>query len=131
MPRLTTAVRIASDTGEPNPAPGVPPPPDPTHEMPPLTTAVRIASYTRAPVVAERRLIRRWEWHEVADLPAPAQQLFTSSAHVLYTVRPGLLRAPPPVHRYPVTPAGLPPLPVPDRGPQGLPGRAALPFTGR
>ncbi|MDO0929359.1 NUDIX domain-containing protein [Streptomyces sp. TG1A-8] len=82
---------------------------DSTHGMPRLTAAVRVASYTGEPVVAEPQLIRRWEWHEVADLPALAQPLFTPSAHVLDTVWPGLLRGLPPVHRYPVAPVESPP----------------------
>ncbi|MFE1192764.1 NUDIX domain-containing protein [Streptomyces olivaceoviridis] len=70
--------------------------------MPRVTAAVRVAAFTGEPVVTEPRLVRRWEWHEVADLPRLARPLFTPSAHVLDTVWPGLLPGLPPVHRYPV-----------------------------
>ncbi|MEU5363884.1 NUDIX domain-containing protein [Streptomyces sp. NPDC005925] len=75
---------------------------DSTHGIPRMTAAVRILTYTGEPVVREPRLIRRWEWHEPADLPALTQPLFTPSAHVIDTVWPGLLTGLPRVHRYPV-----------------------------
>ncbi|MEU2727159.1 NUDIX domain-containing protein [Streptomyces griseoviridis] len=77
---------------------------DSTHGMPRLTAAVRVTAHTGEPRVTEPHLIRRWEWHEVADLPALAQPLFTPSAHVIDTFWPGLLADLPPVHRYPVAP---------------------------
>ncbi|MFG2358846.1 NUDIX domain-containing protein [Streptomyces sp. NPDC048521] len=70
--------------------------------MPRLTAAVRVTDFTGEPVVTEPRLVRRWEWHEVSDLPVLGRPLFTPSAHVLDTVWPGLLPGLPPVHRYPV-----------------------------
>ncbi|MFB0619531.1 NUDIX domain-containing protein [Streptomyces sp. AGS-58] len=70
--------------------------------MPRLTAAVQVTAFTGAPVVTEPHLIHRWEWHEVADLPALSAPPFTPSAHVLDTVWPGLLPGLPPVHRYPV-----------------------------
>nr|WP_277349317.1 methyltransferase, FxLD system [Streptomyces sp. N502] len=76
---------------------------DSTHGIPRLTAAVRVAAYSGEPAVTEPHLIRRWEWHEVADLPHLAQPLFTPSAHVIDTVWPGLLTGLPPVHRYPIT----------------------------
>ncbi|MEE4419264.1 bifunctional class I SAM-dependent methyltransferase/NUDIX hydrolase [Streptomyces bugieae] len=75
---------------------------DSTHGIPRLTAAVRVTAFTGEPVVREPQLIRRWEWHEVHDLPALASGLFTPSAHVLDTVWPGLLPDLPPVHRHPV-----------------------------
>lgn len=78
---------------------------DSTHSIPRLTAAVRVTSYTGEPSVTEPHLIRRWEWHEPADLPHLAQPLFTPSAHVIDTVWPGLLTGLPPVHRYPIAPA--------------------------
>ena len=78
---------------------------DSTHGMPRLTGAVRVISWTGQPTVTEPQLIHRWEWHEVADLPALAQPLFTPSAHVIDTVWPGSLPGLPPVHRYPIAPA--------------------------
>ncbi|KOG66589.1 DNA mismatch repair protein MutT [Streptomyces griseoflavus] len=62
---------------------------DEIHGIPRVTAAVRIAAYSGAPVVREPELVRRWEWHEVADLPALAGGLFVPSAHVLETVWPG------------------------------------------
>ncbi|WP_432154275.1 bifunctional class I SAM-dependent methyltransferase/NUDIX hydrolase [Streptomyces tricolor] len=70
--------------------------------MPRVTAAVQVTRFTGEPVVTEPRLVRRWEWHEVADLPGLGRPLFTPSAHVLDTVWPGLLPDLPPVHRYPV-----------------------------
>ncbi|MFJ7152419.1 bifunctional class I SAM-dependent methyltransferase/NUDIX hydrolase [Streptomyces sp. NPDC100445] len=70
--------------------------------LPRLTAAVRVTVFTGEPAVTEPHLIHRWEWHEVADLPALSAPLFTPSAHVLDTVWPGLLPGLPPVHRYPV-----------------------------
>ncbi|MFD4553357.1 NUDIX domain-containing protein [Streptomyces sp. NPDC058469] len=78
---------------------------DSTHGMPRMTGAVRVTAWTGQPTVTEPQLIHRWEWHEVADLPALPQPLFTPSAHVIDTVWPGLLPDLPPVHRYPITPA--------------------------
>ncbi|RSO14740.1 DNA mismatch repair protein MutT [Streptomyces sp. WAC 06725] len=78
---------------------------DEVHGMPRVTAAVRITAYTGAPVVREPELVRRWEWHEVADLPALAGGLFVPSAHVLETVWPGSLPGLPPVHRYHVVEA--------------------------
>ncbi|MEU9479987.1 NUDIX domain-containing protein [Streptomyces sp. NPDC048191] len=76
---------------------------DCAHGVPRVTAAVRVASFTGTPVVTEPRLIHRWEWHEVDDLPRLGRPLFTPSAHVLDTVWPGLLPGLPPVHRYRVT----------------------------
>lgn len=78
---------------------------DSTHGIPRMTAAVRVTSYTGEPTVNEPDLIRRWEWHEVSDLPSLAQPLFTPSAHVIDTVWPGLLTCLPPVHRYPIVAA--------------------------
>ncbi len=78
---------------------------DEIHGMPRVTAAVRITAYSGAPVVREPKLVRRWEWHEVADLPALAGGLFVPSAHVLETVWPGSLPGLPPVHRYQVVEA--------------------------
>lgn len=75
---------------------------DSTHGIPRLTAAVRVTAFTGEPVVREPHLIRRWEWHEINDLPALASGLFTPSAQVLDTVWPGLLPDLPPVHRHPV-----------------------------
>ncbi|TQE15802.1 NUDIX domain-containing protein [Streptomyces ipomoeae] len=80
---------------------------DSTHGITRMTAAVRITAYTGEPTVTEPHLIRRWEWHEVTDLPALAQPLFTPSAHVINTVWPGLLPDLPPVHRYPLVPADM------------------------
>ncbi|MGW1917309.1 bifunctional class I SAM-dependent methyltransferase/NUDIX hydrolase [Streptomyces sp. NPDC002076] len=76
---------------------------DYVHGIPRVTAAVRVTAFTGEPVVTEPRLIRRWEWHEVGDLPLLERPLFTPSAHVLDTLWPGLLPGLPPVHRYPVT----------------------------
>jgi protein-L-isoaspartate(D-aspartate) O-methyltransferase len=81
---------------------------DSTHGIPRLTGAVRVTAWTGQPAVTEPQLIHRWEWHEVADLPALSQPLFTPSAQVIDTVWPGLLSDLPPVHRYPITPAATP-----------------------
>ncbi|MET7574216.1 NUDIX domain-containing protein [Streptomyces sp. NPDC005492] len=70
--------------------------------MPRLTAVVHVPAWTGRPTVTEPQLIRRWEWHEVTDLPALPQPLFTPSAHVIDTVWPGLLADLPPVHRYPI-----------------------------
>ncbi|WP_435212005.1 methyltransferase, FxLD system [Streptomyces sp. bgisy034] len=75
--------------------------------IPHVTAAVRVTAYSGEPTVTESDLIRRWEWMEPADLPQLAQPLFTPSAHVIDTVWPGLLTSLPPVHRYPVAPAGI------------------------
>ncbi|MEU7305128.1 methyltransferase [Streptomyces sp. NPDC007189] len=75
---------------------------DSVHGIPRVTAAVRVGAFTGEPVVTEPRLMRRWEWHETADLPLLGRPLFTPSAHVLDTVWPGLLPGLPPVHRYPV-----------------------------
>jgi protein-L-isoaspartate(D-aspartate) O-methyltransferase len=53
-------------------------------------------------------LIRRWEWHEVTDLPVLAQPLFTPSAHVIDNVWPGLLPGLPPIERYPLASTAVP-----------------------
>ncbi|MFF9087660.1 NUDIX domain-containing protein [Streptomyces sp. NPDC014991] len=70
--------------------------------IPRLTAAVQVTAFSGEPVVTEPHLIHRWEWHEVADLPALSRPLFTPSAHVLDTMWPDLLPDLPPVHRYPV-----------------------------
>ncbi|UZJ32730.1 bifunctional class I SAM-dependent methyltransferase/NUDIX hydrolase [Streptomyces endophytica] len=75
---------------------------DSTHGIPRLTAAVRVTAFTGEPAVREPQLIRRWEWHEVHDLPVLASGLFTPSAHVLDTVWPGILPDLPPVHRHPL-----------------------------
>ncbi|MEV6962124.1 NUDIX domain-containing protein [Streptomyces sp. NPDC051207] len=75
---------------------------DSTHGVPRMTAAVRVVAYSGEPVVAEPHVIRRWEWHEPADLPALGRPLFTPSAHVIDTVWPGLLTGLPRVHRYPL-----------------------------
>ncbi|GGZ93023.1 methyltransferase, FxLD system [Streptomyces bluensis] len=80
---------------------------DSTHGIPRLTAAVRVTSYTGEPSVTEPHLIRRWEWHEPADLPHLAQPLFTPSAHVIDTLWPGLLTGLPPVHRYSIAHADV------------------------
>ncbi|GAA0353365.1 hypothetical protein [Streptomyces blastmyceticus] len=67
-----------------------------------LLDAVRVAAFSGDPVVREPHLIRRWEWHDPADLPCLGAALFTPSAHVLESVWPGLLPGLPPVHRHPV-----------------------------
>ncbi|MDN0193854.1 methyltransferase, FxLD system [Streptomyces sp. S.PNR 29] len=77
---------------------------DSTHGIPRMTAAVRVTAYSGEPTVTEPDLIRRWEWHDVADLPALTQPLFTPSAHVIDTVWPGLLTGLLPVHRYPIVP---------------------------
>lgn len=76
--------------------------------MPRLTAAVRVDAHTGEPAVVEPDLIHHWEWHEVTDLPALAQPLFTPSAHVIDTVWPGLLPGLPPVHRYPIAGTAAP-----------------------
>ncbi|MEV6117507.1 NUDIX domain-containing protein [Streptomyces sp. NPDC052109] len=76
---------------------------DSVHGVPRVTAAVHVASFTGVPVVTEPRLVHRWEWHEVDDLPRLGRPLFTPSAHVLDTMWPGVLAGLPPVHRYPVT----------------------------
>ncbi|MFJ2774853.1 bifunctional class I SAM-dependent methyltransferase/NUDIX hydrolase [Streptomyces sp. NPDC087300] len=68
--------------------------------MPRVTAAVRVTAHSGVPRVTEPQLIRRWEWHEVRDLPALGQALFTPSAQVIDTVWPGLLPGLPPVHRH-------------------------------
>ncbi|GAA3834567.1 hypothetical protein GCM10022403_079220 [Streptomyces coacervatus] len=80
---------------------------DSPHGIQRMTAAVRVTSYTGEPAVTEPDLIRRWEWHEAADLPSLAQPLFTPSAHVIDTIWPGLLTGLPPVHRYPITPTAV------------------------
>lgn len=79
---------------------------DSVHGMPRLTAAVRVAGYTGEPTVTEPHLIRRWEWHEVADLPTLGRPLFTPSAHIIDTFWPGLLPDLPPVLRYPIAADG-------------------------
>jgi protein-L-isoaspartate(D-aspartate) O-methyltransferase len=81
---------------------------DSTDGVPRLTAAVTVTAYTGEPTVTEPHLIHRWEWHEPTDLPGLAQPLFTPSAHVIDTVRPGLLTGLPPVHRYRITTADAP-----------------------
>ncbi|MER7154639.1 bifunctional class I SAM-dependent methyltransferase/NUDIX hydrolase [Streptomyces lydicus] len=73
---------------------------DDAHGIPRLTAAVRVVAFRGEPAVREPDLIRRWEWHEVTDLPSLASHLFTPSAHVLDAVWPGLLPGLPPVHRH-------------------------------
>ncbi|MGI5452787.1 bifunctional class I SAM-dependent methyltransferase/NUDIX hydrolase [Streptomyces sp. CA-249302] len=75
---------------------------DSVRGMPRLTAAVHVTACTGEPSVTEPHLVRRWEWHEVADLPHLAQPLFTPSAHVVDVVHPGVLTGLPPVHRYPI-----------------------------
>ncbi|WP_405835719.1 NUDIX domain-containing protein [Streptomyces platensis] len=70
--------------------------------MPRVTAAVRVVGFCGEPAVREPELIHRWEWHDIADLPTLAADLFTPSAHVLNVVWPGLLPDLPPVHRYPL-----------------------------
>ncbi|MEU1295766.1 hypothetical protein ABZ439_25430 [Streptomyces sp. NPDC005840] len=65
-----------------------------------------VAGYTGEPTVTEPHLIRRWEWHEVADLPTLGRPLFTPSAHIIDTFWPGLLPDLPPVLRYPIAADG-------------------------
>ena len=72
------------------------------------TAAVRVTAHTGEVTVTEPRLIRRWEWHEVTDLPVLAQPLFTPSAHVIDTVWPGLLPGLPPIERYPLASTAVP-----------------------
>ncbi|MFE0174620.1 NUDIX domain-containing protein [Streptomyces sp. NPDC059002] len=79
---------------------------DAVDDLPRVTAAVRVTAYTGTPQVTEPALIRRWEWHEVRDLPALGQALFTPSAHVIDTVWPGLLPGLPPVHRHHVVDHG-------------------------
>jgi protein-L-isoaspartate(D-aspartate) O-methyltransferase len=81
---------------------------DYVHGVPRLTAAVRITAHTGEPAVTEPHLIRRWGWHEPTDLPTLPHPLFTPGAHVIDTVRPGLLTGLPPVHRYPVAPSTTP-----------------------
>ncbi|MFF4546867.1 methyltransferase, FxLD system [Streptomyces sp. NPDC001435] len=81
---------------------------DSVHGIPRVTAAVRVTAYSGEPAVTEPHLLSRWEWHELTDLPALAQPLFTPSAHVIDTVWPGLLPDLPPVHRYPIAPAEVP-----------------------
>ncbi|MFJ8335890.1 bifunctional class I SAM-dependent methyltransferase/NUDIX hydrolase [Streptomyces sp. NPDC094437] len=81
---------------------------DSVHGIPRMTAAVRVTAHTGRPVVTEPHLIRRWEWHDVADLADLAQPLFTPSAHVIDTIWPGVLPAVPPVHRYPIAPTEAP-----------------------
>ncbi|MEU9554106.1 hypothetical protein [Streptomyces fumanus] len=68
--------------------------------MPRVTAAVHVPECAGEPVVTEPHLIHRWEWHDPADLPRLTRPLFTPSAQVIDTVRPGLLTGLPPVHRY-------------------------------
>ncbi|MGH4033028.1 bifunctional class I SAM-dependent methyltransferase/NUDIX hydrolase [Actinomycetota bacterium Odt1-20B] len=76
---------------------------DSVHGIPRVTAAVRVTAFSGEPRVMEPDLIRRWEWHEVRDLPLLGQSLFTPSAHVLDTVWPGVLPDVPGVHRYPIS----------------------------
>ncbi|MFE0099006.1 NUDIX domain-containing protein [Streptomyces sp. NPDC059009] len=76
---------------------------DSVHGIPRVTAAVHVTAFSGEPRVREPDLIRRWEWHEVRDLPLLGQSLFTPSAHVLDTVWPGVLPDLPGVHRYQVT----------------------------
>ncbi|MFD8389512.1 NUDIX domain-containing protein [Streptomyces sp. NPDC059680] len=75
---------------------------DSVHGIPRVTAAVRVTAFTGEPVVTEPRLVHRWEWHEVGDLPWLGGPLFTPSAHVLDVMWPGVLPGLPAVHRYPV-----------------------------
>ncbi|WP_320782108.1 bifunctional class I SAM-dependent methyltransferase/NUDIX hydrolase [Streptomyces sp. CRN 30] len=79
---------------------------DSVDAMPRVTAAVHVPRWSGEPAVTEPRLIHRWEWHEPADLPALGRPLFTPSAHVLDTYRPGLFPGLPAVHRYPLAPGG-------------------------
>ncbi|NUS28903.1 MAG: NUDIX domain-containing protein [Streptomyces sp.] len=81
---------------------------DSVHGIPRLTAAVHVPAFSGEPAVREPDLIRRWEWMEPADLPHLPQPLFTPSAHVINTVRPGLLPDLPPVHRYPIIATAAP-----------------------
>ncbi|MGW7486654.1 NUDIX domain-containing protein [Streptomyces sp. NPDC054786] len=73
---------------------------DTAHGIPRVTGAVRVVAFHGEPAVREPKLVHRWEWHDVADLPTLASGLFTPSAHVLDVVWPGLLPGLPPVHRH-------------------------------
>ncbi|MCZ1012395.1 NUDIX hydrolase [Streptomyces lydicus] len=73
---------------------------DSVHGIPRVTAAVRITAFRGEPAVREPQLIHRWEWHDIADLPALPCGLFTPSAHVLDVVWPGRLPGLPPVHRH-------------------------------
>ncbi|MER0477553.1 hypothetical protein ABR737_04150 [Streptomyces sp. Edi2] len=73
---------------------------DSVHGIPRVTAAVRVAAFRGEQAVREPELIRRWEWHDVADLPTLPCGLFTPSAHVLDVVGPGRLSGLPPVHRH-------------------------------
>jgi protein-L-isoaspartate(D-aspartate) O-methyltransferase len=75
---------------------------DSVHGIPRVTAAVRVRAFSGEPLVTEPRLIHRWEWHDLDDLPLLGGPLFTPSAHVLDVMWPGLLPGLPPVHRYPV-----------------------------
>ncbi|TJZ57039.1 NUDIX domain-containing protein [Streptomyces piniterrae] len=75
---------------------------DASHGVPRVTAAVGVTAFSGNPTVREPELIRRWEWHEVADLPTLGAEIFVPSAHVLDTVWPGLLPDLPPVHRHPI-----------------------------
>ncbi|MFJ9469308.1 bifunctional class I SAM-dependent methyltransferase/NUDIX hydrolase [Streptomyces caniferus] len=73
---------------------------DSVHGMPRVTAAVRVVAFRGEPAVREPKLIHRWEWHDVRDLPTLASGLFTPSAHVLDVVWPGKLPGLPPVHHH-------------------------------
>lgn len=84
---------------------------DSVHGIPRVTAAVRVVAFRGEPAVREPNLIHRWEWHDVADLPALPCGLFTPSAQVLDVVWPGRLPGLPPVHRHIVAEDGDTPNP--------------------
>ncbi|MFF8791086.1 NUDIX domain-containing protein [Streptomyces sp. NPDC015125] len=77
---------------------------DSIHGIPRVTAAVRVVAFRGEPAVREPKLIHRWEWHDVADLPTLPCGLFTPSAQVLDVVWPGRLPGLPPVHRHTLAP---------------------------
>ncbi|MEV0847213.1 NUDIX domain-containing protein [Streptomyces sp. NPDC049954] len=72
---------------------------DSAHGITRVTAAVRVLRHRGSPSVREPHHIRRWEWHEPAELAHLPQPLFTPSAQVLESVWPGLLPGLPPVDR--------------------------------
>ncbi|MFE9249604.1 NUDIX domain-containing protein [Streptomyces sp. NPDC007088] len=77
---------------------------DSAHGATRVTAAVRVLRYRGSPSVLEPHHIRRWEWHEPAELAHLPEPLFTPSAQVLESVWPGLLPGLPPVDRRLVVP---------------------------
>ncbi|MFJ6569826.1 NUDIX hydrolase [Streptomyces sp. NPDC091292] len=70
---------------------------DGTGGVPRLSAAAKVTSFEGTPRVTEPEVIAEWAWHPYENLPRP---LFTPSAHVLETWRPGCVGELPPVHRY-------------------------------